>query len=197
MPLRVVTPPSALPVSVAEAKQFARIDHTADDDLVETLIEMARDHIEQVTNRTLKPTSYELNLRDWPKDGVIRLPRAPVFGEMTLQYRSAADGGELFTLTEGTDYYVDDAAAPVTIEPAKAWPRVADGPDGVIVGFTAGYPDINSPAESTVPARARVAVKSLVAHFYENREPATFGQLFKVPRHVETLLNGLRIWRVS
>jgi uncharacterized phiE125 gp8 family phage protein len=53
MSLTIVEPP----VTVAEAKAYARVDSDGDDALIESLIGTARDHLEQATGRTFVATT--------------------------------------------------------------------------------------------------------------------------------------------
>lgn len=57
------------------------------------------------------------------------------------------------------------------------------------------YPPIeDSVPESTVPARARVAIKALVAHWFEHRPAGDVSQVHETPMHVARLIAGLRVW---
>lgn len=51
MGLQIITPPSGAPVSVEEAKKFSRVDFSDDDEVIETLIASATDHVQQATGR--------------------------------------------------------------------------------------------------------------------------------------------------
>lgn len=199
MPLRLVTPPAAMPVSLEDAKEFCRVQHDFDNALISELIASATEHVEQVTGLQLVAAEYELQLSDWPRDGIIRLPKSPFLDLTSLQCRRIDEVG-LTTLAEGTDFHVDEVAMPAQIYPDLSWPRLIDAHDAVIVRWTAGFAaDEGSPIDHTanVPARARVAVKCIVSHFYENRTPIEFATPHKMPEHLDRLLNGLRVWKVS
>ena len=85
MAITIVTPPLALPVTVAEAKAYARIDFDDADALIESLIGAARDHLEQATGRTFVQTTYQLTLDAFPCDE-IALPRSPVLSVASVKY---------------------------------------------------------------------------------------------------------------
>lgn len=194
MALEVCTAPAALPVTVAELKSFARIDFDDDDALLATLIEAARDHFEQASSRTFVPTTYKWSSRTF--SDLIYLPRAPLISVQYVKYRD--NEGNSVSLVADTDYLLDYAAEPATIEPVKSWPRNGDYHDAVQVRFIAGYPgDDGSPPDlaANVPARAKVAIKALATHWYEQREPVAFSQPHEVPYHVTRLINGLKVWR--
>ena len=198
MPLTVVTAPPVEPVTLAEAKAFARIDSDDDDDIVDELIAMATEQIQQATGRCFVETAFDLTLRDWPNgDGLIRLPRSPVLEVVHVKYLDAA-GDEQTLVEDATDgYYVDLAAEPCTIEPVGSWPSVDDHPAAVTVRFRSGYQGAGSPTDYTeaIPKRAKVAIMTLVAHFYEQREPVVVGtSAMPIPAHVDRLLAGLKVW---
>jgi uncharacterized phiE125 gp8 family phage protein len=193
MPLTVITPPAAEPVSLSEAKAFAKVETNADDDLIGTLISAATEHVQQVTGRQFEVATYKLTLRDFPNGCLVRLPRSPVVEISTVKYRDR--DGDLQTLTEDVDFLVDTAAQPGTVEPVTAWPVPGDFPDGVQIEFTAGYePTEDSPPASTVPNRAKVAILALTAHWHEHRPAGDVSQIHETPLHVSRLIAGLRVW---
>lgn len=197
MPLSIVTPAAADPVTVEEAKSFARYPHDEEDALFAELIAAATEHVQQATSRQFVPATFVLTLRGFPLDGVIRLPRSPLIEVSYVKYRDR-DGVE-HTLVDDTDFLVDDAAVPPTVEAVKSWPATGDYPNAVQIAFSAGYEGSeDSPPDLTanVPARAKAAVKSLAAHWFEYREPVVFGVVNKVPNHVDRLINGLKVWRL-
>ena len=198
MPLATIVTATADPVTVEEAKSFARYPHSDQDALIAELVTAATEHVQQATGRQFVPATFALTLRCFPSDGVIRLPRSPLIEVSYVKYRDR-DGVE-HTLVEDTDFLIDAAAVPPTVEPVKSWPTTGDYPNAVTIAFTAGYAGSEeSPPDhaANVPARAKAAVKTLTAHFFEQREPTVFGTISSVPNHVDRLINGLKVWRVA
>ena len=70
--------PAEEPVSLADAKAFLRVDDTAEDGLITTLVSAARLHVESVTGRAMIFQSWRLVLDAWPAERTITLPVAPV-----------------------------------------------------------------------------------------------------------------------
>ncbi len=83
--------PAVEPVSLAEAKAFLRLDDTAEDGLVTTLIGAARLHVEGVTGRALVAQSWRLVLDAWPEGEAVRVPVAPLLS-LTAVTAIDADG---------------------------------------------------------------------------------------------------------
>jgi uncharacterized phiE125 gp8 family phage protein len=194
MAITIFTPPLAPPVTVAEAKAYARIAYDDDDDVIEELIAAARDHIEQATGRVTVATTYLLTLDEFPPNE-LRLPRSPLRTVDSVHYDDAA--GDEHTLASSA-YTVDNKSEPPWLAPDGPWPATFAGINSVRVQFSAGYAPVGSPADHTanVPARAKVAIKALVAHWYNQREPVPVTPNFgEVPYHLTRLINGLRVWR--
>src|SRR5215831_749384 len=182
--LTVVTPPVEEPVTLAEAKLYARIDLGDDDALVTGLIAAGRQRCERVSGRALVTQTWKLTLDQFPGSaqgdplegpgffawgagqGPIRLPRAPAQSVVSVQYTDGA--GNLQTLP-ATQYYVDVTAEPARIFPAYGtlWPVTLWRAGAVAVTFTAGY----GPA-SAVPDEIKARVKAYVAYVYREREDA-------------------------
>lgn len=78
MSLRLVTPPSAEPVSLVEAKAHLRLEETVDDTYVATLIAVARQHIEKICWRGLLSQVLELTLPSFR--GADKFELMPVYG---------------------------------------------------------------------------------------------------------------------
>ncbi|MPZ36767.1 MAG: hypothetical protein GEU95_01675 [Rhizobiales bacterium] len=197
MAITIVTPPASLPVTVAEAKTFGHIVDDDEDELIENLIAAARDHVEQATGRIMVATEFLLSLDCFPRNEV-RLPRSPLIEVASVTYDDT-DGIER-TLSP-TLYTVDTSSEPgwIVPTPTTRWPATYDGINAVRIQFISGYvADDNSPPDlaAHVPARAKIAVKSLVAHWYDTRTPISDKGWHVAPYTMDRLLNGLRVWRL-
>ena len=164
----LTTAPATEPVSLAEAKLFSRIDTTADDALVTALIIAARQNVEKQTGRSLVTQTWTARLD--------RLPEATTFN---LSYRPIA------SITSIKAYNEDGTSDAITV------------PDNIILDGDNGRVSLLSSAESitgdrlsdvyeivyvagygaatAVPEWAKLAIKQMVAHWYERREAAENG----------------------
>ena len=71
----LLTGPAVEPLTLAEAKEYLRVDTGDDDDVITALIAGARVHVEAQTRRALITQSWRLVRDGWPPDG--RLPVLP------------------------------------------------------------------------------------------------------------------------
>lgn len=161
MPVILISQPEEEPLSLADAKLFLRVDHDADDALIEGLIRAARRHVEATTGRRLVTQIWRLVLDAWPPDGVIRLPVTPVSGIAAARLR-APDGGE--TALDVSDFVLDESSARLYV-PQR--PAVLRPFAGIEADLVAGYG-----AAADVPPVFVQAVRLLVGHWYEHRAEA-------------------------
>ncbi|SHK68677.1 head-tail connector protein [Halomonas caseinilytica] len=169
---RRIVEPTEEPITLAEAKTQARIDHDHEDDFVASLIATARDVAEQRLGRALITQTWEQ--RGLPRDGVIELRRWPAIEVVS----------------------VEDAAGELAPEAWKAevgeFPEVRlinyqGGP--VTVTYTAGYGD----AADDVPESIRRWMFVAVATMYEHREAEVTGTIVSSLGYVDNLLECYRV----
>ncbi len=199
MKLQPVTPPAVEPVSIAEAKAHCRVDGDDEDAWFTTAIAAARALCESIADRAFIEQTFRLSLDSFPvvgcRDGpVIILPRPRLIEVVSVQYVDT--DGATQTL-DPSQYQVDDQAEPAAIllAPDASWPDTRTGwVNAVRVTFTAGWGD----QPEDVPPLATHAIKTLVSHWYENRETSTPGVLSaEMDRAMRQLLHPLwhgRLW---
>lgn len=173
--------PTAEPVTLAEAKAHCRIDMTADDTLVGSLIVAAREWVESRLGQQLMPATWRLKLDCFPA-WEMELPRPPLTAVSSIGYVDSA--GSTQTLSS-TLYRVDTDSLPSRVTPAygQVWPATRGQTHDVTVTYTAGYA-----SASAVPQTIKQAILLLVSHWYENREASGETKLQDIPLGVESLL---------
>ena len=177
--------PATSALSVAEVKNYLRIDGTDDDAAVQLLIDQATEEAESVTGRALVNATYRLSLADWPRMPVrpadqpwvplgkysrsMLLPRAPLVSVASVLYYPS-DGGAQATLSP-TQYLIqiDYIEGFVFLKPDYDWPALAERPDAVQVMFTAGH----GASSSDVPAQIRQAMLLVSRYYYTGGNPNT------------------------
>src|SRR5690606_34956771 len=127
--------PAEEPVSLAEARAFLRLDDTAEDGLVQTLIAAARLHIEGTTARAMLHQSWRLVLDAWPASREIRLPVGPLVAVSAVTaFDAAGEPQELDPEGFVVDRVTPRLLLPVTFERPAMRER-----QGIEVDFVAGY----------------------------------------------------------
>jgi uncharacterized phiE125 gp8 family phage protein len=187
MAYQLITPPSGEPVTLAEAKLHLRVDITDDDALITSLITVARQYAEMVTQRQFLTASWRLVLDCFPP--MIRLDKMPLVSVDSIKYTDL--NGVLQTMAI-TDYAVDTSAEPVRITPVfgKIWPIPVPQIGAVQVNFTSGYG-----TAANVPEGIKSWMKVRIASLYNNREEVAIlprGKIEPLP-WIDGLLDPYRV----
>lgn len=185
--LRLVTAPTVEPLTVAEAKDWARITQNVEDDLLDGMLFAARAHVEELTGRALITQTWDYFLDAFPRQ--IDLPRPRLLTLTSIKYIDA-DGVQQ-TLA-ASEYTADDKREPARIVPAygKSWPATRSVPNAVVARYDAGY----GPAAVDVPQQLRQAIGVLIATMYKYREQIAEAQVYPVPSAFWQIINQHRIW---
>ena len=173
------------PVTLAEAKLWARQDHsqgTVEDALINGLITAAREWFEIATDRSLLEKVWRLKLPCF--HNIIELPYPPLSSVVSITYLDA-DGS---TQTLATSVYnVVTATTPARVELAsgQAWPVTEIHPEAVTVTLRVGT--------DTVPDLVKCGIKMLVAYWYGFRGDEE--RLPEPPPAVQAIVFSARSYR--
>ena len=204
MPLQLVTPPAAEPVSLAEAKGHLRVDGTDDDALITSLIAAARQAAETLTGRQFITARWKLVLDSFPGPSMggvpaglpfslpghaILLPKCPVQSVFAIQYLDMVGVSQTLPITE---YTVDVACEPARLTPVfgKTWPITLPQIGAVWVSFDAGYG-----TAASVPEGIKSWIKLRVGSLYAHREEVallTRGSIAPLP-FIDGLLDPYQV----
>lgn len=152
MPLRTVTPPSALPIDIAEARLHVRKDLTDEDLRITRAIQGCTAWAQGETQRTLVATRYKLTIDAFPGPTLMGVPsgnpfsipgsavlleRGPAFNVVSVKYLDMTGTQQTLAATE---YAVDLSAVPARITPkfGKIWPVTLPQIGAVEIVFDAG-----------------------------------------------------------
>jgi uncharacterized phiE125 gp8 family phage protein len=165
MRLKRTTDPASNPVTLAEAKLYARIDCTDEDDLITTLIQVATDYIERYLNRQLITATYVGSLDSFPSE-TLKLPKPPFLSVVSLTYINSS-GARTGVSTSVYETNENGMYGELYLARNQSWPTDAECRENSIeVTFTAGY---GSSADD-VPDPIKHAIKMLILDMYERRE---------------------------
>lgn len=196
MPIRLITPPAAEPVSLTEAKAHLRVDHSADDVLISSMIEASRVYCEQFTARAFVTQTWEMVIDQFPSNDLM-MPLPPLQSVTSIKYD---DGGGVEQTLGATEYEVDTVSQPGWIVPVTTgWPSsIWQGINSVRIRFVAGYdPGTDSPIDlaANVPQSLKAAILLHVGQLYDQREDIVVGTVInRVPTGgIEHLLRQYRV----
>jgi uncharacterized phiE125 gp8 family phage protein len=189
MALKLITAPTALPVTLAEAKLHCRVDDADRDALITSLIGAATTMAEQHLDRAIMPQTYEVTLDAFP--GTFELTRTPVASVTSIQYYDTS--GVLQTLPSvlyALDTSNDSDWAQVAPVYGGAWPDTRDQVNAVVCRYVAGYADA-----AAVPEPIKQWVKIMVATMLSNpaKEEIAPGTVLSLG-YVDRLLDRYKLW---
>lgn len=179
MPMQLITPPAAEPVSLAEAKLHLRVDFDEDDALIQALISAARQAAEMLTQRQLVTARWRMVLDSFPGPSLmgvpvgqtftlpghaILIPKSPLQSVVEIRYLDMAGVSQVMP---SAHYTVDKACEPARITPVfgQIWPVALPQIGAVSVTFDAGY---GSAAD--VPEGLKSWIKLRLGSLYAHRE---------------------------
>lgn len=209
---KVITPPTAEPISPEEACAHLRVD--VYDTEIAAMIPAARGWIEKFTGRSMTPRLLEIGLDAFPghhrggyrypdrRLGVvytgegrfpqpIRLPGGPVNSLDRVLYTDGAGVAQMIV-----DAQFDSYEEPARVLPAAGgtWPSTQIIMGAVRVRYWAGYSlDDDSPLLTPLPAELKHAMLLVLGHLYENREDSTDVALESIPLGAEALARPYRL----
>jgi uncharacterized phiE125 gp8 family phage protein len=190
MALVQTSTPADEPLTVEEAKAHLRVDGSADDVLIGSLILTSRLHIEAALGLALISQSWKVVLDAWPKAGDVLLPLWPILDVDEVRVL-AADGTP--SVVDPDVYIVDTASRPCRIVRRRALPSPGRLKGGIEIDLTTGFGE----SADDVPSPIRQALLLLVAHWYERRDPLDIGApSTRIPDAVSSLLEPYRLKRV-
>lgn len=179
--------PAVEPISLAEVKAQLRVDGTAEDAFIASLIVTSRLQIEAALGLALIAQEWRWTLDDWPRETSMSMPLRPISAIQSVEVKRVA--GLTETISSSL-YHLDGSANPARLVlAATALPKPGVPAEGIAIRFTAGFG--STPGDT--PAPIRHALMLLVAHWFENRDPvATGAGAMAIPETVASLLAPYR-----
>jgi len=173
-----------LPVSVESCKLDLKIQHNADDTLLEDYIAAAAALVggkSGIVGKVLTAEIWELKLSS--ASGCVVLPLSPVQSITSISYFDAENTAQTLDVADFYLYGDEDSAL---IEPKTnvVWPAVYARRDAITIRFVAGFGTADD-----IPKNITRAIRLIVAHWYENRTAVLVGVTAQeLPMAVESLL---------
>lgn len=180
----LVTPPAAEPVTLDEAKAWAKIDADDDDALVSQLVTAARITAEEFTRRVFVTQTWRLTLDleasllnsalpegkyDLPVTALdgglpreVQIPKPPLQSVASVTTYALDNSSSSFA---SSNYLVDTAGGRLVLNLGCIWPPNLRPRAAVEINYVAGYGDTGS----DVPQPIKTAILIHVASMYEQR----------------------------
>ncbi len=180
----LVTPPASEPLTLADPKAHLRLTASDEDTLLALLIAAARRITEARTGLRLMSQQWTCFFDDWPEEGIIDLPIAPVTSVAELAVYGEDD---VKATIDPAHYYADTISRPPTVvmRGSRIWQSPGRRVNGIAVTVNAGF----GASASAVPEPLRQAMLIMIAHWYEHRGNAAPPPL---PLNAETLIQPYR-----
>lgn len=192
MTLKQITAPGLEPLTLAEVRNWCRVDEddTSDDADLLGLITAMRVQAEHETGRSFLSSTWERVLDAFPPVE-LELAAQPVQQVVMVRYLDPA-GAEQTLPPEA--YVLDDVSSPAFVLPAagQAWPATHDGINTVRVRFVQGWGSPSNP----LCAPLRLWMRMQIEAAYKLRGAIAAGHsVAELPnRYVERLLDSYRVW---
>lgn len=168
------------PVSLDEARDHCIIeDHDQDASLARKL-KSSIAHAERVLGRNLGPVTVLHKLSNWPQNGFIYAPTAPIRAITSVKYLDT--NGVEQTITS-TNYALIQQVTPI-VRPIStySWPSLYEASDAVRIEWAAGWA-----TAAAVPMDIKEGVLKLLSEFNWNREDTIAGMGTSAPNGPSSL----------
>ena len=184
---QVITPASTYPVSLTEAKSHLKVDTSADDTYIESIIKAATQLSEEYTNRFFIDTVIEQYASSFAELQTLFKSKVN-----DVQYVKYYDSDETLQTLADTEYDKMLSYEPSQIQLAdgKSFPSITKRNDAVICRYTVGY----GSSASDVPEIIKQAILLTIGNFYQNRNSVVIGRIAtELPQNVKWLLDTYKV----
>lgn len=183
MAWKVTTAPVNEPWTLSDVKNYLKVDTSADDTLITTLISAARQAAESYLNMALITQTVTEKL-DRLNSPTLYLSVSPVISVSNFQYADSQNTTQTFA---STNYVVDTFSKParLSLTYGNTWPTLYGNINDVTITYTAGF----GTEASGVPTQIRQAMLMMIADSYDNRED----YVKKMPTASQYLLDQYRV----
>jgi len=158
-----ISGPAVEPITLEVMKAYLRVDDDdgTQDELITGLVKAARLMVAAASRRILIEQHWRVVLDRFPAGGTILLPLSPLIAVDGIKVTDASGtASDVPASAFDTDNLSDPPRIAVADIPEPGKPR-----NGISIELRAGY----GAAPEAVPATLKLAIRILVAHWFENR----------------------------
>lgn len=178
---------SLYPVTLTEAKSHLKVDTTADDTYIESIIKAATQLSEEYTNRFFINTTIDQTCSSFAE--LQTLFKSKVNNVQYVKYYDADNTLQTLSATV-YDTQLNYEPAQIQLADGKSFPDITKRNDAVICRYTVGY----GSAASDVPEIIKQAILLTIGNFYQNRNSVITGKTAtELPMNVKWLLNTYKV----
>ena len=184
---QVITAATTYPVSTTEAKSHLKIDTSADDTYIESIIKAATQLTEEYTNRFFINTVIDQTCSSFAD--LQTLFKSKVNDVQYVKYYDSDNS--LQTLTASIyEKMLSYEPAQIQLADNQNFPSITKRNDAVICRYTVGY----GSAASDVPEIIKQAILLTIGNFYQNRASVITGKTAtELPMNVKWLLDTYKV----
>ncbi|WP_316858037.1 phage head-tail connector protein [uncultured Cohaesibacter sp.] len=186
MTTTLLTPPALEPVSLAEIKAYLKLDIDKEDDLLRAFLTAARVHLEHLTGHHFITQTWRL-LLEGPLGETFRLPLQPV---TDIVAAAVVDIEANITSLDVTGLSIFQAQDPAILANIDGFLLASN--QRLQLDVETGF----GPAAEDVPEPLRLAIKMVVAEWYERRLIADPSQLPTLAKSLQPLIGSYRSLRL-
>ncbi len=184
---QVTTAASLYPVTLTEAKSHLKVDTSADDTYIESIIKAATQLSEEYTNRFFINTVIDQTCSSFAELQTLFKSKVN-----DVQYVKYYDSNESLQTLADTEYdkMLSYEPAQIQLADGKSFPAITKRNDAVICRYTVGY----GSAASDVPEIIKQAILLTIGNFYQNRNSVVVGRIAtELPQNVKWLLDTYKV----
>ena len=184
---QVITPASTYPVSLTEAKSHLKVDTTADDTYITSIIKAATQLSEEYTNRFFIDTVIDQTCSDFAQ--LQTLFKSKVSAVAHVKYYDSDNSLQTLSATV-YDTQLNYEPSQIQLAENQSFPTITKRNDAVVARYTVGY----GSAASDVPEIIKQAILLTIGNFYQNRNSVVIGRIAtELPMNVKWLLDTYKV----
>ena len=184
---QVITPASTYPVSLTEAKSHLKVDTTADDTYITSIIKAATQLSEEYTNRFFIDTIIDQTCSDFAQ--LQTLFKSKVSAVAHVKYYDSDNSLQTLSATI-YDTQLQYEPSQIQLADDKSFPEITKRNDAVVARYTVGY----GSAASDVPEIIKQAILLTLGNWYENRMSVITGRTTtEMPMSAKFLLDTYKV----
>lgn len=180
------TAPAAPLLSLSQAKQHLRVEHTFDDALIVALVasvEAGLSGRDGALHRALITQTWDYKLRAFPASDHIHLPFPPLQSVTHVKYYDGNDAEQTFSSAAYAVHSATDRGY-IKLRNSYSWPGSYERDDAVTIRFVCGYGGADD-----VPAPIKAAALIMLGELYTTRGDNTDGGKVAGGGGIATLAN--------